>query len=232
MRTVIVGAGRAGLSVAQHLQRTGHHVTVLDRDEAVVRRANEEFGIVALVGDGTEVRVLREAGVERADVVVAMLRRDADNLAVTLLARSAGARKVLVRMRDPEYRSVYVSAGVHRILSEADVFVGALATAIEHDAVRHSMVLGAGDAVAFEIEVPPGAAVVGKSVSDIARAPGFPSSCVLAGMWGASGAVEAPRGGSVVEANMTLLLVSARTEIGAVIDFLLRRGGGGGEELP
>ena len=88
MKIVIVGAGRAGLEVATHLTRIGHAVTIIDSDEAVTRRASEQHGLVALSGDATIAAVLEEADVARAEVVVAMLRRDADNLAVALLARA------------------------------------------------------------------------------------------------------------------------------------------------
>src|SRR5262245_13872416 len=138
LRILIAGAGRVGLNVAAHMRGLGHEVTVVDRDASVVQRAFEHHGLVALSGDATDAALLRAAEIGRADVVVAMLRRDADNLAVALLAREAGAKRVMVRMRDTEYRSVYLAAGVHRILSETDVLIGALAIAIEHEAVRHS----------------------------------------------------------------------------------------------
>src|SRR5690349_10301378 len=124
MRVLIVGVGRAGLEIAQHLSRSGHDVTVLDRDRAVTERASEQFGLVALAGDATEAALLEDAEIGRADVVVAMLGRDADNLAVALLARAAGVKRVMVRMRDKAYRQVYLSAGVDRLLSETDVLIG------------------------------------------------------------------------------------------------------------
>lgn len=223
MRVVIAGAGHAGLSVAAHLQQSGHDVTVIDRDDAVVRRALEHHGLVALAGDATSVRVLRDADVQHADVVVAMLRRDADNLAVALLARDAGVRRIMVRMRETEYRSVYAAAGVHRILSETDVLIGALATAIEHEAVRHSMVLGSGESLAFEIVVPADAHVVGRAVREIAADPGFPPSCVFAALSEAGGAVEVPRGDSVVVAGMALLLVVKRGDVSRTVDFFMAR---------
>jgi trk system potassium uptake protein len=223
MRVLIAGAGRAGLSVAVHLATTGHEVTVLDREASIASRAFEHHGLVLLVGDATDARLLHEAEAGRADVVVAMLRRDADNLAVALLAQAAGAKRVMVRMRDPAYRSVYLRAGVHRILSEIDVFIGAMATAIEHPAVRHAMVLGSGESVAFELDVPEGSVVSGCTVSVIAGSPGFPASCVFAGIYRADGRVDAPRGSSIVEGGRTVLLVAAQDELAKVVDFFLRR---------
>lgn len=222
MRVVIAGAGRAGISVAIHLLSAGHDVVVVDQDATIIEQAFEHHGLVALVGDGTDMAVLDEAEVGRADVLVALLRCDADNLAVAMLAKAAGARRVMVRMRDPAYRPLYAAAGVSRVLSEIDVFVGALSTAIEHDAVSHAMVLGAGGSIAFEISVPKGAVVDGKSVSDLASAPGFPASCVLAALGDPAGAVSAPRGGSVVTAGMRLLLVAHRADLSAAVAFFTR----------
>ncbi|MEO5729980.1 MAG: NAD-binding protein, partial [Byssovorax sp.] len=75
MRVVIAGAGHAGISVAAYLRQAGHDLVVLDRDEAAARRAFEQHGLVSLAGDATSARLLRDADVSRADVVVAMLRR-------------------------------------------------------------------------------------------------------------------------------------------------------------
>jgi trk system potassium uptake protein TrkA len=222
MRTLIAGAGRAGLAVATHLRDAGHEVTIIDRDAANAARAFENFGLVAIVGDASEARVLEESRVAEADVVVALLRRDAENLAVALLARAAGVKRVMVRMRDPAYRVVYENAGIDRILSETEVFVGALATAIEHSAVRHAMMLGAGSAIAFELCIPEGSHAVGRTVADLASDPAFPEGCVIAGMFEAGGKVVMPRGGSRITASMNTLLVSPRRDIAAVIEFFLR----------
>src|SRR5262249_31903799 len=149
-------------------------------------------GLVAMCGDATSARLLADAEVARADVVVAMLRRDADNLAVALLARSAGAKRVMVRMRQPEYRSVYLAAGVNPILAETDVLIGALGPAIEHEAVRHSMVLGGGESLAVELKLPSDVAIAGLSVAEVAAQPGFPPSCVFAAIAGDGGELTAP----------------------------------------
>ncbi|WP_394848408.1 TrkA family potassium uptake protein [Pendulispora brunnea] len=221
MRVLIAGAGRAGLSVGGHLRTTGHEVIIIDRDPLVAKQAFERHGLVAITGDATDAGLLQEADVSRSDVVVAMLARDADNLAVALLARSAGAQRVMVRMRDSQYRNVYLDAGVHRIVSEIEIFVGGIATAIEHDAVKHSMILGGGSSVAFELTIPEGADVVGRPVAEIAASKGFPPSCVFAGLYDANGAVDAPRGSSVLRGGMTVLIVARRDEVGAVIRHLM-----------
>ncbi|HVJ88419.1 MAG TPA: TrkA family potassium uptake protein [Labilithrix sp.] len=220
MKIVIAGAGRGGLNLAVHLQNQGHTVLVLERDPAVAKLATEAYGIVALTGDATDAATLRQAGPERADAVLAMLHRDADNLGVALLARALGAKRLIVRMRDPSYRTVYEDVGVRQILSETEILVGVLATAIEFEAVRHSMVLGSGEAIAVELTIPERAWVVGRAVSEIAARASFPKSCVVAGM-SKNGAIQAPRGASVVEGAMDLLIVCAREDLATTVDFFL-----------
>jgi trk system potassium uptake protein TrkA len=220
MRIVIVGAGRAGLEIATHLTRAGHAVTVIDSDESVTRRASQQHGLVALSGDATIAAVLNEADIGRSDVVVAMLRRDADNLAVALLAQAAGVQRVMVRMRDNAYRPVYAAAGIERVLSETDLIIGGLATTIEHEAIRHAMPLGNGGAIAFELIIPPGSGVAGKTVSELAALPGFPSSCVFAALYQADGRVEAPRGSTAVQVGTTVLLVSRNEEVARAVHML------------
>ena len=221
MRIIVAGAGRGGLDLAAHLQKQGHLVTVLDRDASVVTRAAEQIGVVALAGDATDVATFSLAEPQRADVVVGMLHRDADNLAVAALARSLGAKRVMVRMRDPLYRPVYEAAGVQQVLSETEVLVGALATAIEFESVSHSMVLGSG-AIAIELKVPVDPRVVGRSVSDVASDAAFPHSCVIAGI-ALDGAVKAPRGATIIEAGAELLVVSARADLAKTIALFLER---------
>jgi trk system potassium uptake protein TrkA len=221
MRIVIAGAGRAGLSVAAYLTDAGHQVTVIDKDPLVCARAKDQLGIVALVGDAADAAILAEAEIRHAEAVVAMLHRDADNLAVASLAKLAQVPRIMVRMRDPEYRPVYLAAGVHRILSETEIFIGSLAAAIEHEAVQHAMLLGNGESVAFEVLIPEVSRVVGRTVSEIAALPEFPKSCVFAGLYEPDGSVEGPRGASVIRGGMTVLIVALRNEVKAALSLLI-----------
>jgi trk system potassium uptake protein len=221
MRILIAGAGRAGLSVAAYLTGAGHQVTVIDRDPLVCSRATNQLGIVALTGDAADASVLAEAEVRQAEAVVAMLHRDADNLAVASLAKLQHVPRVMVRMRDPDYRAVYLAAGVDRILSETEIFIGALAAAIEHEAVRHAMLLGNGESVAFEVLIPKTSHVLGKTIREIAGLPDFPKSCVFAGLYAPDGSVEGPRGASVIDGGMTVLLVARRDEVKKTLALLI-----------
>ena len=81
------------------------------------------------------------------------------------------------------------------------------------------MVLGAGESVAIELSISPESRVVGTTVSEIAKDPFFPTSCVLAGLFEPSGKVEAPRGSSLLTRGMTVLLVVSREELSRAVEF-------------
>src|SRR4029078_13603076 len=204
MKILIVGAGRAGLEVAIQLSRIGHAVTIVDTDATVARRAGEQFGLVAIPGDATTAEVLDDAAIGGMDIVVAMLRRDADNLAVSLLARAAGVERVMVRMRDNAYRSVYANAGIDRVLSETDLITGAITTAVENDAIRHASLIRNGGAIGFELTIPAGSVGAGRTVMELAARQDFPKSGVFAALYREGGGVEAPRGSCGVDAGKTL----------------------------
>jgi trk system potassium uptake protein TrkA len=126
----------------------------------------------------------------------------------------------MVRMRDNAYRPVYAAAGIDRVLSETDLIIGSVATAIEHESIRHAMLLGTGSAVAFELTIPARSAAVGRTISELAALPDFPSSCVFAALYQADGSVEAPRGSSTVQEGTTVLLVSRTDEVALAVKML------------
>lgn len=224
MRVLLAGAGRLALNVATHLRGAGHDVTIVDTDATRARVAYEKHGLVAFVGDATEAHVLKDAEIDRADIVVAMLPRDADNLAVAVQERASGVKRVLVRMREPSYHKLFERVGVERILSETDVVIGAFATAIEFEAVHHAMPLGAGHSLAFEMMVPVGSAVAGLKIMEVAAHPRFPTTCVFAGMYLPDGTVEAPRGTSVLVEGQSVLLVARREDLPQVVEFFQASG--------
>jgi trk system potassium uptake protein TrkA len=219
VRILIVGAGLAGTNLARVLAGAGHLVTLVDREASIASRGFVEHGLAVIVGDGTDPRVLSEADVGRADVVAAMLRRDADNLAVAAIARSEGAGRILARLRDPAYRSIYASAGIDQVFGEIETMVGALSVAIEHPRVRHSMVLGSGDSIAFEIMVPEHARNAGKTVRDVGMDKSFPRGAVIAGIAPPNGEVIVPRGDAVVNGGDVVLLVAHAADVAKAIDF-------------
>ena len=102
MRIILVGAGVVGYHLAERLSVEGHDISVIDASHDLVRRIDEKLNVLAVEGDASTPSVLRRAGAEGADLVIAVTDRDNTNLVVSLIARKMGARKVVVRLRNAE----------------------------------------------------------------------------------------------------------------------------------
>jgi trk/ktr system potassium uptake protein len=137
MRVAIAGAGKVGLFIANDLRSAGHEVLLIEQDQSIVNRSVAADGVEWFIGDACEVNSLREAGLEKCDVVVAATGDDEDNLVVSLLAKQEFAvPRVIARVNHPknewlfnENWGVDVSASTPQIITalvEEAVTVGRL----------------------------------------------------------------------------------------------------------
>lgn len=114
---VVCGFGRVGENVCRELATTTREVVVVEQDEAAAHRAADE-GFLTVLGDSTEVAMLEQAGVGRAKGLVSALHTDADNLFVTLSARSLNPSLYIVtRSVFPESTDKLLFAGADRVIS-------------------------------------------------------------------------------------------------------------------
>jgi trk system potassium uptake protein len=105
MRILIIGAGAVGFDVAQRLTAEGHDVVIVDTDPDKVQRAADNLDILAIVGNGASIPVLEEAGLSRADILVAVARGDEVNLVACLIASRRGVPIKIARVSHPEYHT-------------------------------------------------------------------------------------------------------------------------------
>ena len=104
MRIIIVGLGNVGTTIARSLSHEGHDLTVIDISEAAVRNCTAGLDIMGLVGNGATTEMLKTAGIENTDLMIAVTNSDEKNLLACLVARKAGHCNTIARVRDPEYR--------------------------------------------------------------------------------------------------------------------------------
>ena len=114
--TVIVGCGRLGASLATAISDEEGSVMMVDKDERAFRKLDSAYGGLTLVGDATDVAVLRSAQIERADTVVSVTNDDNTNIMVAQIARNLyHIPNVVCRLYDPEREVVYREFGIDTI---------------------------------------------------------------------------------------------------------------------
>lgn len=103
MRIIVVGAGKVGLTIAEHLAREEHDVVVVDRSEEVLHRIEDTLDVLCIRGSGANAATLLEAGADKADIIIATTEGDETNMLCCLVAKRMGAKYAIARIRDPEY---------------------------------------------------------------------------------------------------------------------------------
>lgn len=224
MYIIIAGAGLVGANLAARLDEARHDVAIIDQSRDVCEELASTIGALVVCGNATDIGILKEAGIERAEVAVATMRVDADNLAFSLLARSFDVPQVVARMRDPRYEAAYVKAGVAATSRIVDVFVNQLLLEIDEPHLRQIATFGAGEASIVVDTVPDDAFVSGKTISEIAADPAFPAECVISGVYRPSTKDFAiPRGPTKVESGDRVFLVARLHDLRKASKFLHRR---------
>lgn len=103
MKIIITGCGKVGYTLAEQLSEEGHDITVIDQKEAKLENVSTNLDVIGVTGNGTSYRVQEEAGVEEADLMIAVTDRDEINLLACLIAKKAGNCQTIARVRNPEY---------------------------------------------------------------------------------------------------------------------------------
>jgi NhaP-type Na+/H+ or K+/H+ antiporter len=176
MRTIIVGGGRVGRSLAQQLEQRDEFVVIVDDDEEQCRLA-KEMGFRVFEGDGTEARVLERAGIDEAKRVVAATQSDDVNLLVCQTAITKfDLPDVYARVNDPENVDAFEALSITTVDSpQATAY--ALDNEIERPALAHWMNdLGDGHDI-IEVTVT-AEGVVGRSIRDLNDE--IPGGCIIA----------------------------------------------------
>jgi len=224
MYVVIIGGGMVGGGLVRRLVENKHDVVLVEADREVCNALYAQTGVIAINATGTNVAALKEAGIDKADVVVAATGSDAVNLASAVLAKSFDVPEIIVRMRDPSYRNAYRLAGATKIVRVTDLMVSQMMIFIENPQVRRIAAIGGGKADIFVVAVPEGAKVAGRSIAEITSDRQFPSQCVFVAVYNRQNDEFAiPRGKQVINAGDELFIISSAGDLNQVVQLLTRK---------
>lgn len=122
MYVIIIGCGRVGSQLARLLSQEGHDVVIVDDEQSSFDRLGESFNGITLLGNGFDLELLKQAGIEKADAVCAVTNGDNTNLIAAQVAKKLfKVPKVIARIYDPQRANIYASFGLD-ILSGTILF--------------------------------------------------------------------------------------------------------------
>ena len=169
MRVAIAGAGNVGLFIANDLAATGHEVQLIEQNPAVVERAAAAEGVEWFIADACEVSSLKEAGLERCDVVVAATGDDEDNLVISLLAKQEFAvPRVIARVNHPKNEWMFnENWGVDLSVSTPHLITALVEEAVSVGRLVRILQFERGQARLVEVTLAQNAPVVDRALKDI-----------------------------------------------------------------
>jgi len=143
MRVIIVGCGRVGARTAAELDQRGDHVTLIDVEQRSFTRLPSTFGGVTVRGSGTDEDILRGAGAEMTDLLIALTEGDNRNAMAAQLGKHVfGIPRVIAKINDPVRADAYRSLGLETICRTV-ILADALVTAAAEGAeATNDQVLG------------------------------------------------------------------------------------------
>lgn len=203
MYIIVVGGGKVGLNLTRELMAKGHEVTLVEDNRRRYTILEPQLEHVVQLGDGTELWVLERAGIERADMVIAVTGDDEDNIIISQVAREKyGRAKIIARCNNVRNMEHFSLLDISPVISSTDLIL----RLIEHEVPQHGLVhlfkLQAEDLEIIEVEVAVNAPAVGRSVGEIDLPQG---GLVIAILREGKGIV--PDGDTTIEAGDEVMLI-------------------------
>lgn len=217
MYIVIVGGGKVGYYLAKQLLRDSNEVLVIEKDQKKADRIAVEMGEITLRGDGTEVWVMQEAGMARADIVVAVTGDDEDNLMISQMAKkSFGVKRAIARINNPKNEHIFKKLGINDTVSTTDLILAQIEREIPAHSLIHLLTLREAGASFLESTVLPDSPAVGKNLQELQ----LPDECVIA-LIIRNGKGIVPHGKTVMQPGDEVVAVTT-TENEDILDKVLK----------
>lgn len=197
-----------GYYLAQLLLEEEHDVVIIDKLQERCEKISNELDLVATKGDGTEQKVLENAGVKESDAVIALTGQDETNMVVSLLAKDLGATSVAARISKVQYdEAVLKKLGIDIVIHPEAAAAGYIAELITKPEVLDLAFISRGQAEIMEVEVQKGSKIAGKMVKNIEH----PSGSAIVALYDDEN-IEIPNPETKINVGDKILIL-AKTEI-------------------
>ena len=167
----------------------------------------------------TSIEVLKDAGIEKADIGIAATEKDADNLSFSLLCSSFEVPRIIARLRNPEYERSYKVAGVNSIVRVTDILVDQMITELEEHKVKKHATFG--KAAIYSLFLSDRTKLKGKTVVDITNTSGFPKNIIFIA-FGVNDDERfvIPHRDTPIEAGQELIFIANRKDLNKAVTIL------------
>ncbi|PWK62626.1 Trk system potassium transporter TrkA [Roseicyclus mahoneyensis] len=217
-RVLIIGGGNVGLNVARALEQGADRVRtrVIEKSRARAEVAADALErTIVLNGDGLDMDILREAGIDRVDAVLCVTDDDKTNLLTSVRAKSAGAGLAIALVNDPSLLPMMGPLGIDAHINPRASTVSSILRHIRHGRVRGVYSIGDAEAEVIEAQVLSTSSIAGRQIRDI----DFPEGALVAAVQ-KGGKVVRPSGTLRLEEGDSIVIFALAADVPAVETLL------------
>ncbi len=209
LHIIVVGCGKVGSTLVQRLMQDEHDITVIDQNPVRVGQLTDRFDISGIVGNGASFSVLQEAGIDTADICIAVTDSDELNLLCCVVAKRSGHCDVIARVRTPEYSAdadyLKERLGLARIINPDQQAAYAMARVLYMPTALSVNTFAGGQADMIRLKLPEGNVLTGKKIMDLGKER---LSDVLICAVERNGQVVIPDGSFVLQAGDVIVFIA------------------------
>lgn len=216
MKVIVAGTGTLGFSVARRFSAERHDVVLVGEDEDALRRAQDVMDVGAVVGKASTPSILLEAGLRKADILVAVTSSDETNIVACLIAETVSERIARVaRIHDPAYlgeRGIIdkSSLSIDLVISPEEEVAQAVSSLAAIPGAADVLEFAGGRVQVLGVDVDPGSPMIGRPIKDLMRR--ADEKLLVAGIYRGE-LVSAPSGTIRLAAGDTIFFVSDRPSV-------------------
>jgi trk system potassium uptake protein TrkA len=200
---LIAGGGKVGWNLARELMAKEHEITLVESDRERYLRIEEELEHAVQYGDATEMWILERAGIQRADLVIAVTGDDEDNIVICQMAKEKYlCERIIARVNNPRNRQWFALLGIQPAVSATDLILRLIEHEVPSYGLVHLLDLQDERLEIIEVEVMEGAPAAGRRVADVTLPDG---SLIISVLRPEGGFV--PKADTVINVGDEILLV-------------------------
>lgn len=204
MRIIIVGGGKVGHFLAKRLSSDKHTVVLIEKDKTLCEEIAKALKVLVINGDGCDLRVLEEAGIERADVLAAVTGDDEDNLIICQLAKERfNIGRTVGRVNNPDNEHTFSELGVDVPIDATRIIAKIIEEEVSFSDFVNLMSFKRGKLAIVRVDLPESAPIINREIKDIKLPPDSVLVSILRGE-----EVIVPKGDTVLKTGDDVIAIT------------------------
>ncbi len=204
MKSIIVGGGKIGYYLLKTLHDQSYNVFLIERNYSTCKSIADELDANIICGDGTDIEVLKDAGIDEAEVVAAVTGSDEENLVICVIAKNTfHISKTIAKINNPKNISMFKALGVDRTVCSTAVIANLIEYEFDKDNARILQTFDRGAMILAEIKIDKGSTWTDQFVKDLE----LPEECVMSSILRNDKAIY-PRGNTRIQVNDNILILT------------------------